>query len=114
MSVQVPTALVQVVPPLVSVMARVPALALTLLVIEAVKAEKVGDIPRASTSDETPPATMSGRESLRFFEEVSDMAMATPWLGPGRPLGPEQWDVQARQDRQPPKSPGSVTLLECQ
>ena len=55
-------------------MIKVPALALfALFVICAVKAEKVGDIPRARTSDDTPPATMSGRESLRFLEVVSDM-----------------------------------------
>jgi len=72
-----------------SSMTRVPAdVLLVSLVICAVKAENVGDIPRARTSDETPPARTSGRESLRFFEEVSDMAMVTPWLSPGRPLGP--------------------------
>src|SRR5674476_64786 len=61
-----------------SSMMRVPVPAvLALLVIEALKAENVGDIPSASTSDETLPARTSGRESLRFFEEVSDIVMVT-------------------------------------
>src|SRR5665647_717382 len=96
----------QVPPGPTSCMINVPVPAvLSVLVICAVKAENVGDIPSASTSDDTPPARTSGRESLRFFEEVSDMGMLTPWLSPGRPLGPGKWDVQARQNRQPPKSP---------
>src|SRR5664279_77469 len=48
MVAQVPMALVQVTPPLVSVMASVPELAvLTVFWIDAVNAENVGDIPRA-------------------------------------------------------------------
>jgi len=52
----------------------VPAV-LVSLVIDAVNAENVGDIPRASTSDDTPPAMTSGRDALRFLEVVSDMEM---------------------------------------
>jgi hypothetical protein len=57
-------------------MVRAPEPAvLTVFWMEAVKAENVGDIPSASTNDETPPARMSGRESLRFLEVISDMGM---------------------------------------
>src|SRR5665647_3296104 len=89
--VEIPAAsLLQVTVPaaLVSCITRVPEPAVsTVFWMEALKAEKVGDIPKASTSDDTPPARTSGRESLRFFEEVSDLGMLTPWLSPGRPLG---------------------------
>jgi len=87
---------------------------LTVFWIEALKAENVGDIPRASTSDETPPARTSGRESLRFFEEVSDMSMVAPWLVRAVPLVPEIGmckQVRIVSHRSPP---GSVTLLDCQ
>src|SRR5665647_2308771 len=63
----------QVPPGPTSCMTNVPVAAvLSVLVICAVNAEKVGDMPSARTSDETPPARTSGRESLRFLEVFSD------------------------------------------